>query len=389
MNTFGTMLGCCNIYNKSYKMSDIEIKKVKNENENLTYLYSENNTQMNRNFNTSNNNINQPINLTYNTLNINIIERRNSKNDEEDKRSGSFSKNIQNIIQNRTTQKNNSNDNILKQNNESTIKKSLLSLSDMTFVSENNEHQKSENFSKLLLTGDLFFGRELIITDTGLMNSKRNKKDGITVFGFKNSVDISGQFNNDFIINFNKPPEDYENMDMDMNMDTESGKVFQIIFNKKSKDYFLYFINPYLYLYYKINNYVYFYPKRDYFIYVGKIFFSIDVQKEGNEQIINIQVDTYDNNANKNEINKKYSFSQNKYIIKIGRVNCDINIPDKCISKLHGIIEFSKSNQKFYYKDMNSTNGTTLLIKKDDFLRLKGEMNFKLDDVTFKIQEIP
>ena len=365
-------------------MSDIEIKKVKNENENLTYLYSEKNTQMNRNLNTSNN-INQPINLTYNTLNINIIDRSNSKNDEEEKRSGSFSKNIQNIIHKRTIQNDNSNENFAKQNNALTVKKTLLSLSDMSFVSENNEHQKSENFSKLLLTGDLFFGREIIITDTGMVNSKRNKKDGFTVFGLKNSVDISGQLNNDFIINFNKQSEDYENM----NADTESGKVFQIIFNKKSKDYILYFLNPYLYLYYKINNYVYFYPQRDYFIFVGKIFFSIDVQKEGNEQIINIQVDTYDNNANKNEINKKYSFNQNKFIIKIGRVNCDINIPEKCISKLHGIIEFSKSNQKFYYKDMNSTNGTTLLIKKDDSLRIRGEMNFKLDDVTFKIQEIP
>jgi len=385
MNTFGTMLGCCNIYNKTYKMSDIEIKKVKNENENQTYLYSEKNTHMNRNLSTSNNNINQPINLTYNTLNINIIERNNSKNDEEDKRSGSFSKNIQNIIHKRTIQNNNSNDNISKQNNGLTVKKTLLSLSDMSFVSENNEHQKSENFSKLLLTGDLFFGREIIITDTGMVNSKRNKKDGFTVFGLKNSVDISGQLNNDFIINFNKTSEDYDNL----NADTESGKVFQIIFNKKSKEYVLYFINPYLYLYYKINNYVYFYPQRDYLIFVGKIFFSIDVQKEGNEQIINIQVDTYDNNVNKNEINKKYSFSQNKFIIKIGRVNCDINIPEKCISKLHGIIEFSKSNQKFFYKDMNSTNGTTLLIKKDDSLRIRGEMNFKLDDVTFKIQEIP
>jgi hypothetical protein len=368
-------------------MSDIEIKKGKNENENLTYLYSENNTQINRNLNTSNNNIKQPINLTYNTLNINIIERSNSKNDEEDKRSGSFSKNIQNIIQKRTIQNNNSNDNNSKQNNALTVKKTILSLSDMSFVSENNEHQKSENFSKLLLTGDLFFGREIIITDTGMANSKRNKKDGITIFGLKNSVDISGQFNNDFLINFNKPSEDNENKDKDM--DTESGKVFQIIFNKKSKDYILYFINPYLHLYYKINNYVYFYPKKDYFIFVGKIFFSIDVQKEDDEQIINIQVDTYDNNANKDLINKKYSFSQNKFIIKIGRINCDINIPEKCISKLHGIIEFSKSNQKFYYKDMNSTNGATLLIKKDDSLRIRGEMNFKLDDVTFKIQEIP
>lgn len=236
MNTFGKFLGCCNIYNKTFKMSDIEIKKVKNENENLTYLYSEKNTQMNRNLNTSNN-INQPINLTYNTLNINIIDRSNSKNDEEEKRSGSFSKNIQNIIHKRTIQNDNSNENFAKQNNALTVKKTLLSLSDMSFVSENNEHQKSENFSKLLLTGDLFFGREIIITDTGMVNSKRNKKDGFTVFGLKNSVDISGQLNNDFIINFNKQSEDYENM----NADTESGKVFQIIFNKKVKIIFFIF----------------------------------------------------------------------------------------------------------------------------------------------------
>jgi hypothetical protein len=29
------------------------------------------------------------------------------------------------------------------------------------------------------------------------------------------------------------------------------------------------------------------------------------------------------------------------------------------------------------------------LVKKGDFLKIKGEMNFKLEDVSFKIQEIP
>ncbi len=38
---------------------------------------------------------------------------------------------------------------------------------------------------------------------------------------------------------------------------------------------------------------------------------------------------------------------------------------------------------------MSSTNGTTLLIKKGDSLKIKGEMFFKLEDVSFKIQEIP
>ena len=38
---------------------------------------------------------------------------------------------------------------------------------------------------------------------------------------------------------------------------------------------------------------------------------------------------------------------------------------------------------------MGSSNGSTLIIKEGDTLKIKGEMNFKLEDVPFKIQEIP
>ena len=263
-------------------------------------------------------------------------------------------------------------------------KTTVMSISDLSFVSENNNGKKMENYSKLLLSGDLFYGKKIIINDCGMINSKRNKQDGYTVFGLTNSVDISGNLNSDFIINFNKDKEQIGNID------TESGKVFEIKFNKKKKEYTLFFINPYLYLYYKINNFLYFYQGIDYLFFVGKIFISINISKNGNEQIINIQVDnTNEKIQNTNEINQIYSFSENQMPIRIGRLNCDINIAEQCISKVHGIIEFSKINQIFYYKNMSSSNGTTLLIKKGDFLKIKGEMNFKLEDVTFKIQEIP
>ena len=42
----------------------------------------------------------------------------------------------------------------------------------------------------------------------------------------------------------------------------------------------------------------------------------------------------------------------------------------------------------FFYKDENSTNGSTLLIKEDDFLKLRGKMSFKLEDMSFNIREI-
>ena len=53
---------------------------------------------------------------------------------------------------------------------------------------------------------------------------------------------------------------------------------------------------------------------------------------------------------------------------------------------MHSIIEFSNDN--FVYKDAKSTNGSTLLIKEDDILKIKGEMSFKLEDLSFKIKEI-
>ena len=349
MNYIGNFFGCCQ-RDKSYNKTDIEIEKIKTLNEiSPTLISSDKNTLNNPNANNS----------LLNNSRMNHLEINNSRNeDEEDKKSAAFPKISQKNLLNNSEDKKINQNIMLKLPD--TVKNLSLSISDFLV-----EEKKEENsFSKLLLTGDLFFGKELIITDTGLINSKRNKKDGLTIFGLKNSKDFSGQYYNDFIINFEKSMNEFG--EIGTQNEKESGKVFEIIFNKKNREYSLFFINPFLYLYYKVNNFVYFYPQKDYFLFVGKIFLSINIQKEKN-----LYVD------------------QNKGVIKIGRVNCDINISEKCISKNHGIIEFSKINQMFYYKDMKSTNGTNLLIKKDDSLKIKGEMNFKLEDITFKIQEIP
>ena len=80
---------------------------------------------------------------------------------------------------------------------------------------------------------------------------------------------------------------------------------------------------------------------------------------------------------------------ENECPITIGRTNCKLTIPKPSISKVHGILEFSKECDMFYYKDTGSTNGSILLVKEDDYLKLKGEMNFKLENVPFKIMELP
>jgi hypothetical protein len=387
MSFLQNMFGCCG-RDKNQKKSDVEINIIKCGNENNTPPT----------FSTKNSVLNSPS-ITHNIPLITSPFLSNKKIDlpkisEEDINGSSYIEDTQQLANKINDHKKSTH---IVYNNKSKIratqtvdckknqdKTTVLSISDLSFVSENNNGKKMENYSKLLLSGDLFFGKTIIINDCGMINSKRNKQDGYTVFGLTNSVDISGNLNSDFIINFKRDKEQIGNIE------TESGKVFEIKFNKKKKEYTLFFINPFLYLYYKINNFLYFYQGIDYFLFVGKIFISVKIERNGNVQIINIQVDnTNENIKNVNEINQKFTFSENQTPIRIGRMNCDINITEQCISKVHGIIEFSKINQIFYYKNMSSSNGTTLLIKKGDFLKIKGEMNFKLEDVTFKIQEIP
>ena len=387
MSFLQDIFGCCG-RDKNQKKSDVEINIIKCANENNTPpTFSTKNTLLN----SPSISHNIPI-ITSPFLSNKIINL--PKISEEDINGSSYIEDSQQHINKIHENKKSTHIDInhkfnlratqtvdYKKNQDKTT---VLSISDLSFVSENNNGKKMENNSKLLLSGELFFGKTIIINDCGMINSKRNKQDGYTVFGLTNSVDILGNLNSDFIINFKRDTEQIGHIE------TDSGKVFEIKFNKKKKEYILFFINPFLYLYYKINNFLYFYQGIDYFLFVGKIFIFVKIEKNGNEQIINIQIDnTNENIKNVNEINQKFSFSENQMPIRIGRMNCDINITEQCISKVHGIIEFSKINQIFYYKNMSSSNGTTLLIRKGDFLKIKGEMNFKLEDVTFKIQEIP
>ena len=141
-------------------------------------------------------------------------------------------------------------------------------------------------------------------------------------------------------------------------------------------------MHPSLILYYKINNAVCLEPEKDYFIIIGEIFLTIQIKrdKDSNENLIIINIEL------ENEKPQKFSYAPGDMPIKIGRVNCNIEIKKPSISKLHSIIEFKDDN--YYYKDCGSTNGSTLLIREDDSLTIMGEMSFKLEDVFFRIKEV-
>ena len=437
MDSFLNLIHCCNkddvIKNQSKSEVSVPVdnQQIKYKNTQKIQLSPDKNEKVNdinninNSFNENNNpNVNTTEDNSFNNTNSNLNRSQNMQNQSQDifqksdtiaiknqslKDSNSPKKNKDNcdpnlsnnhinlnkIINNNNNSKNvttnlfmearkqSSSSMISKKNSkiykENSNKDTILTLNDLVLINQNQEEKVNEMGSKLLLSGELFFWKEIIIQTNGIKNSLRKEKDDHVFFGIKNKSNYAGAMFNDLIINFFWHQEDVDIVE------TNTGRVFEIYYNKITKDYTLKFIHPNLMLYYKINNFVYFNTGKEYYLFLGSVFIIINVKKTSPiEKTIVVQVEIENNKPT------KYSFSQNQVPIKIGRIsNSDIPIFHSSISKRHAIIEFSKNSQTFYFKDMGSTNSSTLLIKEGDNLKIKGEMNFKLEDVPFKIQEIP
>ena len=232
------------------------------------------------------------------------------------------------------------------------------------------------NFQKiktsLKLSGELFLNKTLEIDKFGLKKSLKKKMDGIITFGIKAQDEPPNINKFDYV--FEQKIVEKINKKRKHNI----GKVFEILLDRRDKRYVLFYEHSSLLLYYKINNKLNLEYDKDYYLILGSIFLSINIKKSLKIKI-NIQVEL------ENEKSKKYIFEIKDLPIKIGRSNCNINIPKPSVSKLHSCLDYENDN--FFYKDENSTNGSTLLIKEDDFLKLKGKMNFKLEDIPFTIKE--
>ena len=251
----------------------------------------------------------------------------------------------------------------------------------------------------LLLSGNLFFGKNIKITQNGMENSLRNKNEFPIYFGTEAIVDKSGIPYNDFIVNYipkkklkkkntdNENEKKFENnkkikeMKDKENENINGGRLFQIIFDKNRNDYILNFIHSSLILYYRINKPVFFDYDKEYNFILGNVFLSVLIKKINEKSSICIRVETEDQKA------EKANFENEKKIV-IGRAeNSDVEIDKQCISKYHSVIEYDNNANQYYYKDNNSTNGSTLLIREDDNIIIKGSMYFKLEDTSFIIKE--
>ena len=301
-------------------------------------------------------------------LNSSIISLKNYNNNK--KELNSFNNN--NINKNNNHNYNNNTYNKLNEN-PSNINLTQISFGNLDYSFGNNLITSN----KLLLRGNLFFNKELIITQNGLINSLRKKTDGQTYFGVSDLKDYTGTFYNDFILNITEEKNENEIV-------SHTGRIFGISYSKITNDYQIYLMNTNYFLNYEINTLFYFHNEKENLIILGKILMTIIQREITKEKFLEIKVEVEGENED-----KTFNFQKKDSPITIGRANCSINLNYSFISKKHSLIEFSEQYNKFYYKDLMSTNGSVLILKEDDTLKIKGDMKFKLNDINFHILELP
>ena len=296
------------------------------------------------------------------------------------------------------------NNNIIKiTNNNNFLNMNQKDIGYISFCGQSNIHKSliSSKVVNLELSGNLFFNQHLTISQNGLENSLRNKNEFPIFFGTEAIVGKNGFPYNDYIVNLNQKKKTRQKIENNINNDNENndnnnnekeirenenikgGRLFQILYDKNKNEYILNFIHKSLILYYRINNNpIYLDYDKEYYLILGNVFLSILIKTINEKKNICIKVETEDQKA------EKANFEDEKKLI-IGRgATCDIEIDKQCISKIHSSIEYDKDINQYYYKDNNSTNGSTLLIREDDSITLKGSMFFKLEDTSFIIKEV-
>ena len=376
-----------------------------NNYESRNYLNQTNPEFYNNNYlkNNINNICNEKKNISFGNINhLNLDKEQKIENIPEDYNNFSNKVINNNIINNNIIRITNNN-NFLNMNQKdygyiSFCAQSNINKSNMgSNIIKSNVYLKSKS---LLLTGNLFFNQKLKISQNGLENSLRNKRDFPIFFGTEAIVDKDGIPYNDFLVNFNHKKKNKKEINEDNNKinnninnskndsdvkikeNIKAGRLFHILYDKNKNEYSLHFVHNSLILYYRINSPIYLDYEKEYYFILGNVFLSITIKKINIKKFIYIRVETEDQQAEK-------AYFEDEKKLTIGREeNCEIEIDKQCISKYHSFIELDPNLEQYYYKDNNSTNGSTLLLREDDHLTIKGSMYFKLENTSFVIKEV-
>lgn len=195
-------------------------------------------------------------------------------------------------------------------------------------------------------------GLILKITPQGLENSLRQKKDGISYFGFQDDIDQSPPYV-DYLIS----PQDQEYDDKYL------GKHFQIAFNQNDHKYYIKDLGAGFGTFVKLLTPLII--KDHYLLNIGDTYIVFNLDENKKEEI-------HINLLSGNETYEPFAFNaSSKNEITIGRdFGCEISIEDKMLSRIHCVINFDNIKKVWTLFDgmgnkRPSTNGTWMYADED------------------------
>ena len=312
--------------------------------------------------------------------------------------------NNQKYFSNNTSMQNN----IINTNNneiDSKQTKKLENIPDVTNNNNNNENKNNinnennnfENSSPIKLELTIITsqsnsnGTKLLITKDGLKeNSLRNMKDGIVYFGYVDDIENNNE-NENTAIDYLLPQKKYLN-NSEINIDSYTGRYFQIAYNPLNNNFFLRDLGNGLGTFVKITDKLYL--KDNILINIGDSYFVINFNPSVENTDTNIfsTIESKYQGIDKELIIKIFTKNENKEIIrnfspsdksiKIGRKNnrndIDIELDDKLVSKINSVIKYEEmgwviydgyeTNENGQIKKKESTNGTWVLAVEDTLI---------------------
>lgn len=209
----------------------------------------------------------------------------------------------------------------------------------------------SKEINKIKLKGDPFDNECITITEFGYKSEYRNKLDGHVYFGFDKLYDKHNNSLNDIIITikgYHPNPQKREDL-----------RFMEIVYDKNTRNFILYFLNENLTLRCQIKSLYYIENYKPISFMLGKV--PIVVKTSTINELYSIEITVFLNNKE-----YKYSFLQYVYYISLGRYNCNINIEDESVGEVHAYITFDDDLNHFFIKDNTYLNDTYIILHYGD-----------------------
>ena len=251
------------------------------------------------------------------------------------------------------------------------ISESIISFSNLQV----SQKQKSKKFldtlviggRELMLEGEMFFNKTIIIDKFGMKNELRSERNGITIFGICDNTNDK-ETGIDFNLNISKKKL--------KNKKDQNIPLFKIEYLKNDENLIISLINKDIKMLMYLENEFLIENNTSLDFMVGKVPIIISGPQNKEENMFSVEVE-----------GKLYKYNKlTDCPVTLGRNNTHIIIKNSSISKNHAIIGYNQDADSISFRDNGSTNGTFFVIGNNfPYVYILSNLTLKLFESKFTV----